>query len=87
MSTLDNKAEIETYSSFALRLCMMWADTYARSDRDIELFFHKFILMLLEIEDIDLDDLKKKNEAGEELEFLIELMREQHIRHNIYKLT
>jgi len=82
-----DKAIIESYSSFTLRLCMMWADTYSRSDRDIELFIQNFILILIGSDDVDLADLQKKNDVGEELEFLIELMKKQHIRHNIYKLT
>jgi len=83
---MSSKSIIESYSSFTLRLCMMWADTYSKSDRDIELFIQKFILMLIGSDDKDLADLKKKNEAGEELEFLIELMKDQSIRHNTYKL-
>lgn len=84
---MSEKAIIESYQSFTLRLCMKWANTYNFSDRDIEEYMLGSIFALLDSEDKDLADLKKKNEAGEELEFLIELMKEQHIRHNIYKLT
>jgi len=84
---MNNKAIIESYSSFTLRLCMKWSDTYNYSDKHIEEFMTSLMLALIKSPDKDLADLKKKNEAGEELEFLIELMKEQHIRHNVYKLT
>lgn len=84
---MSEKSIIESYSAFTLRLCMKWADTYNCSDKDIEEYMIGSMFALLGSEDKDHADLKKKNEAGEELEFLIELMKEQHIRHNTYKLT
>jgi len=84
---MSNKATIEYYSIFTSNLCAMWADTYSRSDRDIEMQASRFTLLLVELEDKDLADIQRKSEAEEELEFLIELMKEQHIRHNIYNLT
>ncbi len=84
---MSEKSIIESYQSFTLRLCMKWSDTYNCSDKEIEEYMLGSIFALLDSEDKDLADLKKKNEAGEELEFLIELMKEQHIRHNLYTLT
>ena len=84
---MSNQAIIESYRSFTLRLCMKWSDTYNISDKDIEEYITGSMITLIETKDKDLADLQKKNEAGEELEFLIELMKEQHIRHNTYKLT
>ena len=88
MSVNDNKAHVESIGFLPEKLCEMWCDTRHKLDEHVNLFLSSAMIAILDSipnihTDQSLEDLKNKNEAIEELEYLSELLT-TGCRHNNY---
>lgn len=86
--TSSEQSSIESFHVLSTRLCIEWGDTKKRLDEHIVLFLSGAMIAILDsipnvYEEQELEDLKRKNEAIEELEFLHELLQ-TGCRHNNY---